>query len=69
MYLEWVAGHWDDIASALAAAGVVVNVIVKLTPSPADDQAVRRWMAILAVVQPRGHSGVKLPGRKPKGAQ
>jgi hypothetical protein len=66
-WVEWVAAHWDDIAAALAAAGVVVNVVVKLTPWPEDDQWVRRAMLALAVVGPKGHPGMKLPGRMPKG--
>lgn len=35
--MNWVLTHWQDIVAALGGIVITARVIVKLTPTPADD--------------------------------
>lgn len=51
----WVRNHWVELGVAAGYAVATARLIVKLTPSPADDTALAAVMAVLK------HLGLQLP--------
>lgn len=37
IFMEYLKDHWTDIVNAIMAVVIAARVIVKLTPTPADD--------------------------------
>lgn len=35
--MSWITSHWQDIVAALTGVVLTARLIVKLTPTPADD--------------------------------
>jgi hypothetical protein len=66
--MGFILEHYETILAALSALLVAASLITKLTPTPKDDEIVRKLLAFLSFVQPRGVSGVKAPLSPPKEA-
>lgn len=64
----WITAHQVEIAAAVGAAMTLASVIVRLTPSKKDDEAlgrVRAFLERLSFLQPRDGQGLlSLPGAK-----
>jgi hypothetical protein len=48
--MEWINAHWKDIAAGIGALYALALVIVKLTPTPKDDEALKKVSVILKVI-------------------
>lgn len=46
--MEWIVEHWDLLLEAAAALGVVIAIIVKLTPTEKDDKVWESVKKLLA---------------------
>lgn len=61
--VAWVVAHWSQIAAAISAALVLASVITAFTPTPKDDEVVRKIASWLSFLQPRTSAGtLKFPG-------
>ena len=45
--ISYVAAHWSDIVSAIGGLVIAARIIVKLTPSPADDSVLEKVVGFL----------------------
>lgn len=67
MAWAWLTENWDSVLEALAALYALASVIVAITPTPRDDEAlaaVRRFVVRLSFLSPRDVPGtLSLPGR------
>ncbi len=63
--MDWVIENWELLMAGLGALLTLASVVVKLTPSPRDDEWLRRVLAFVSFLQPRGLGGLKLPGSAP----
>ena len=48
--MDWIIAHWKDIAAGLGALYALALVIVKLTPTPKDDEALAKVTPILRIL-------------------
>ena len=65
--MDWIIQHWDELASAAAAAFGLVTIVVGLTPSTKDDDLLRKAGEILSLWGPSNSpTKLKLPGTKPE---
>lgn len=68
---SWVMAHKVEIMEALGGLWVLLSVIVRLTPSPKDDEAlgkVREIAERVSFLAPRDSDSVgSLPGSSPRG--
>jgi hypothetical protein len=49
-YVTWLQAHWQDIASAVAYVVAGASIVVKLTPTPADDAFLAKVVSFLSAV-------------------
>jgi len=55
--MDWIIAHWQEIVAVAGAIVIVARLIVKLTPTQADDA----WLAkVLDVI---GHIGLSMPDK------
>ena len=59
--MEWMIEHWEEVCMIASGLVSVASVITKLTPSPKDDEILKKVLAWLSFLQPRGVSGMKMP--------
>lgn len=60
--MEWVEQHWEQLAAAAAALYALVSIIVALTPTPRDDEWLKRLMDWLSILKPKDADGtLKVP--------
>lgn len=59
--MEWLLENWRSLAEIAGAGLAVISLIVKLTPSPYDDELLRKAMGYISFLQPLGQGGLKLP--------
>ncbi|MDH4319963.1 MAG: hypothetical protein OEV73_00540 [Desulfobulbaceae bacterium] len=45
--IDWLLNHWQDILTAISGVVTAASIIVKLTPTPADDAALARVLRLL----------------------
>lgn len=45
--VNWVMSHWVEISAAVSGVVVAARLIVKLTPTPADDSFLDKVVAAL----------------------
>ena len=65
--LDWTLANLDAIGAAFASLYAVVTIVVGLTPTPKDDDFLRRLSERLSFLAPRGVAPkIKLPGAAPK---
>lgn len=64
--MEWFTEHWDMLVGIIFSALTLASAITKLTPTPKDDEWVRRIISWLSFLQPKGAGSLKLPLTKPK---
>ena len=48
--MEWFAQHWTEVIAGIGAAVILARIIVKLTPTPADDSALERVVNFLKTI-------------------
>lgn len=48
--IDFVKSNWVEIVAALGGVVLVARIIVKLTPTPADDSALEKVVAFLKAV-------------------
>lgn len=53
--ITWAAANWIQIAAGLGYVVAAARIIVKLTPTPADDSALASVITVLS------HIGLQLP--------
>lgn len=64
--ITWIVAHWPELVGVLGALLSVASFVVALTPSPKDDEVVRKIMAFLSFLQPKNAPGtVKAPLSRP----
>lgn len=44
---NWITSNWTEIVAAIGAVVIAARVIVKLTPTPADDTALEKIVNFL----------------------
>lgn len=44
---NWITSNWTEIVAALGGIVLAARIIVKLTPTPADDSALEKVIAFL----------------------
>ena len=55
--MDWIIAHWQEVVAVAGAIVIVARLIVKLTPTQADDA----WLAkVLDVI---GHIGLSMPDK------
>lgn len=52
--MNWILAHWTDLVAAFGGVVLAARLIVKLTPTPADDSVLEKIVTFL------GHIGLKL---------
>lgn len=45
--MDWLLEHWDSILTAIAGVVTVASVVVKLTPTPKDNEVLAKVRKIL----------------------
>lgn len=63
--MQWITENWQSMLGILMGALTLASAITKLTPTPKDDEVVRKIIAWLSFLQPRGAGSIKLPGTAP----
>ncbi len=48
--MDWLISNWTDILFAITGAVTVASVIVKLTPTPADDAVFAKVLKLLELL-------------------
>lgn len=48
--INWIMTNWDTILTAIASIIATASVIVKLTPTPADDAALAKVVKVLEML-------------------
>jgi hypothetical protein len=62
----FVVSNWDTILALLGALLTLASLVTALTPSPKDDEVVRKLLAFFSFLQPKDSAGtVKAPMRAP----
>lgn len=64
--IQWVVANWGLLAGLITGLLAVASIVTALTPTPKDDEVVRKIAAFLSFLQPRNSAGtLKLPGASP----
>lgn len=45
--MDWISAHWVEITAVVGGVVTVASVIVKMTPSAADDAVLDRVIGVL----------------------
>ena len=45
--MNWLINHWQEVVNAMAGVMIVARIIVKLTPTPADDTVLAKVVDVL----------------------
>ena len=45
--MNWITENWQEVVNALAAVMIAARIIVKLTPTPADDSVLEKVVNFL----------------------
>lgn len=45
--MNWILNNWQEIVNAMAAVMIGARIIVKLTPTPADDTLLAKAVDVL----------------------
>ena len=45
--MNWILNNWQEVINAMAAVMIAARIIVKLTPTPADDSALSKVVDVL----------------------
>ena len=45
--MSWIINNWQEVVNAMAGVMIVARIIVKLTPSPADDSLLAKFVDVL----------------------
>jgi hypothetical protein len=48
--MDWFTQHWTEIVAVVGAAVILARIIVKLTPTPADDSALEKVVNFLKTI-------------------
>lgn len=48
--MEWLQNHWQDITLIVTGTISVASLIVKLTPTPKDDEFLAKVISVLKIV-------------------
>ena len=48
--IDWITGHGAELLQALGAVVALATLIVKLTPTPADDTVLRQVIRVLSAL-------------------
>ena len=65
--MSFLLANYDTILGAIGALLTAASLITRLTPSPKDDEWVRKIISALSFLQPRGSdTTLKLPGTAAK---
>ncbi len=59
--MEWIATNWELIAAGISSVMGLASVIVKLTPSPKDDEWLKKVVGFVGFLQHKDVGGAKLP--------
>jgi hypothetical protein len=65
--MAYLLENYDTLLAVLGALLTAASLVTKLTPTPKDDEVVRKILAFLSFLQPRGAGLLKVPGTPPKG--
>lgn len=50
MILNWIMENWSDVAQAALATIGAAQLIVRLTPTPKDDEILAKALAVLKAI-------------------
>ena len=45
--MNWILNNWQEVVNAMAGIMIAARIIVKLTPTPADDSALSKVVDVL----------------------
>jgi hypothetical protein len=60
--MSFILENYDTILAAVGALLTAASLVTKLTPTPKDDEVVRKVLAFLSFLQPKGAGLLKVPG-------
>jgi hypothetical protein len=43
----WIAENWTSVVAAIGAAVILARIIVKMTPTPKDDEKLQKFVNFL----------------------
>lgn len=64
--MSWLMEHYQELLGVAFAALTVASAVTKLTPTPKDDEVVKKLLGWLSFLNPKGVAGLKLPMSAPK---
>lgn len=60
--LEWLQQHWPELTAAFAALSTFASIVVRLTPTPRDDEVLKRILDWASFLRPKDAPGtLKMP--------
>lgn len=59
--VQWIVANWATLVGILTGLLSLASLVTALTPTPKDDEVVRKVMAFLSFLQPRTSPGVLKP--------
>lgn len=45
--MNWILNNWQEVVSAMSAVMIAARIVVKLTPTPADDSILAKVVDVL----------------------
>jgi hypothetical protein len=45
--MNWILNNWQEVVNAMAAVMIAARIVVKLTPTPADDTLLAKFVDVL----------------------
>lgn len=65
--MDWITENWDTLVAIVTAGLALASLITRLTPTPKDDEFVRRLVGFLSFLRPADSDEVfKAPFTKAK---
>ena len=59
--MEWLVENWVTVVEVVGAVLALATAVTRLTPSPKDDEVVKKIVGVFSVLEHADVGGVKLP--------
>ena len=65
--MAWLLEHWEELAAAAGLLMTAASIIAGLTPTPKDDEIVKKIIDFLSFLKPKTSQGTfKMPFTRSK---
>ena len=61
--MDWIVANWDVLVGLVGGVLALATGITKLTPSPKDDEVVKKIVGFFSILEHADVGGAKLPGK------